>query len=173
MNRIFNSEVVQQSFYNYFPDLTHDCIAQIIECGKEIHYEAGETIIHQGALTNDVYFLLFGRVSVSVRYPTGEDAIVNEISIGEFFGEMSHLTGEPRSTTLTTSKESVVYQVSSSDFSLLLNEHISLMRYLNNILIKRLTHSNISKSIKHFQSVSLVPLSDDRKIGDLISVLTH
>jgi CRP-like cAMP-binding protein len=74
--------------------------------GREYH--PFETIFSEGETGNDMFFVVAGAVEV-VRTPTGmEDrhaVVLARPGLGDFFGEMSMLLGEPRSATVRAAEE--------------------------------------------------------------------
>ena len=66
----------------------------------EKHYEAGEIIISEGEPGDSLYMLSAGRVKAFKRNASGRQAFLGEMSEGAFFGEISVLTGKPRSATV-------------------------------------------------------------------------
>lgn len=65
-------------------------------------YAPGEVIIHEGEAGSEMFMLLRGEVRVSVR-----NQEVAQLRAGAFFGEVSLLTGEPRTATVQAITEVV------------------------------------------------------------------
>ena len=75
-------------------------------------FRQGEVIIQQGESGDSMFVLWEGLLSVSVvQKITGEQVRVAQISPGEFFGEMSLLTGETRSATIRTESDGCVFEI--------------------------------------------------------------
>jgi hypothetical protein len=55
-----------------------------------------------------MYMLASGRLRVSMTGADGEERVVREITRGQVVGEMSLVTGEPRSATLVAMRDSVL-----------------------------------------------------------------
>ena len=69
--------------------------------GRE--YRPFEIVFSEGETGNDMYFVVGGSVEVirTADQPAGKDAVVlARPDVGDFFGEMSMLLGEPRSATV-------------------------------------------------------------------------
>jgi CRP-like cAMP-binding protein len=71
-------------------------------------YGSGETIVKQGEEGQSMFVVLSGTVSV-VLEPTREE--LARIQRGGYFGEMSLLTGEPRSATVLAIGDVVVVEI--------------------------------------------------------------
>ena len=63
-------------------------------------FAAGEKICRQGQPGDSFYIIRSGRVGVEVADAQGEVFLRNEMAVGNYFGEMALLTGEPRSATV-------------------------------------------------------------------------
>jgi flavin reductase (DIM6/NTAB) family NADH-FMN oxidoreductase RutF len=75
-----------------FSALSPELLEPILASGEERAFQAGETIVRQGAPGDDLYVILEGRV----RVERGGRA-VESLDRGEFFGEVAVLDGRPRS----------------------------------------------------------------------------
>jgi CRP-like cAMP-binding protein len=76
-------------------------------------------------------------VAVSVAGPDKNGVVVARLGEGEFFGEMSLLTGERRSATVTAETDTDVIEVSKPDFSLILQADAALAEKLAAVIDKR------------------------------------
>lgn len=63
-------------------------------------YEPDEQIIDENEESDDVYFILNGKVRVFVRAPTGKQTTLADIGDGEFFGELAAIDNQTRSATI-------------------------------------------------------------------------
>ena len=76
------------------------------------HVRAGTRIVEQGAEGQSLYIVAEGLMEVRVRFDDGgPDRKVAQIGPGDFFGEMSLLTGAPRSATVICLTDSVIYKI--------------------------------------------------------------
>jgi len=66
----------------------------------QIH-AAGETVIDLGDTTADVFIITEGAVRVVVRTAFGYESILNDLRVGDFFGEIAAIDGVPRSANVT------------------------------------------------------------------------
>jgi hypothetical protein len=83
-----------------FRDFSVDELVAVIQGLKLICYEAGEIIIGEGEPGDSLYMLSAGRVKAFKRNAAGKQGLLGEMSEGAFFGEISVLTGRPRSATV-------------------------------------------------------------------------
>jgi small-conductance mechanosensitive channel/CRP-like cAMP-binding protein len=74
--------------------------ADIHEVGsrlRHLSFAPGEHIISQGEAGDSMFFVVSGTVGISFRSSDGIESRISVIEPGDFFGEASLLTGEPRS----------------------------------------------------------------------------
>jgi CRP-like cAMP-binding protein len=75
-----------------------------------------ERIIVQGRAGSSLFVLADGALEVLRRQPDGADLPVGTLTPGAVFGEMSLLTGEPRSSTVRSVDEAVIYEIGKDAF---------------------------------------------------------
>lgn len=95
-------------------------------------YSPGETIIKEGDRGAEFFIVCKGDVMVTVR-----EQEVSRMRAGSFFGEMSLLTGEPRSASVTAIGEVELLVVDHELFREILKSNPSLCQEMSKILAKR------------------------------------
>ena len=85
------------------------------------HYEAGEYIYEQGDIAQDFYVVLNGEVEITRPNPDGRgnDMIVANLRRGEYFGEMSLLNQERRTSNVRARTHVELLVMSGEDFTAL------------------------------------------------------
>lgn len=84
-----------------FSDFSSDELVEVIR-GLELRtYGPGDVIVAEGAPGDSLFVLTTGTVKAFVKDPQGHYHMVREMYEGAFFGEVSILTGKPRSATIT------------------------------------------------------------------------
>ena len=96
-------------------------------------YAAGEVIVRAGASGGSLYLLVEGTLEATAA--SGER--FGQIEPGEAFGEMSLLTGEPRSATVTAQTEAFVLKLSRSDFVPILRARPAIAKRLGEVMASR------------------------------------
>lgn len=84
-----------------FSEFSQDELVAVIEGLELIAFEPGDIVISQGEPGNSVFILTTGTVKAFVRDQNGHNVKVREMAEGAFFGEISILTGAPRTATVT------------------------------------------------------------------------
>jgi CRP-like cAMP-binding protein len=101
-------------------------------------YAAHEPIVRQGEVGRSMFIITAGRVAVTVRTPTGQVVTIRELTVGDYFGELSLLTGSLRSATVTAETETRVLEVGYEAFQKILEEQPELVDRLGNAVQQRL-----------------------------------
>src|SRR4051812_40051708 len=83
-------------------------------------YGSGETIVREGEEGQSMFIVLSGEVRVALE-PSREE--VARIHRGGYFGEMSLLTGEPRSATVLAVGDVVVVEIGADLFRRIASVH--------------------------------------------------
>ncbi|MGE5392078.1 MAG: cyclic nucleotide-binding domain-containing protein [Deltaproteobacteria bacterium] len=74
------------------------------------YFNADETLFNEGDPGESMFIVVVGLLKVSITRD-GNDLIIAQITPGQFFGEMSMLTGEPRSATIRTATDVIAYEI--------------------------------------------------------------
>lgn len=122
-----------------FAELGPDSLAKLGTCLKTADFPPAEVIVREGAPGVSMYIIKSGLVEVRKKDPaTGIDFLVAQLSEGAAVGEMSLLTGKPRSATVTTVQPTTVFTLTRADFRNLLTQHPEISLGLARILAERL-----------------------------------
>jgi predicted nucleotide-binding protein len=96
--------------------------------------EANKTLIEEGGVDNEVYFILAGKMNVFVK-----GNFVAERVSGDHVGEMVALNPDSRRTaTIRAIEDSIVLKISEADFTNLLDQHPIMYKSIAKALAKRL-----------------------------------
>ena len=97
----------------------------------------GEVMTRQGAEAHWLYILTKGSAEVIVSTDGGVHKSVAVLHAGDFFGEMSLLTGEPRSASLKALEDSECYRLDRQAFDDILHGRPEIAHYLSALLARR------------------------------------
>src|SRR2546422_9402407 len=93
-----------------FAELSPDSLAKLGACLKTAEFPPSEVIVREGAPGVSMYIIKAGLVEVRKKDPdTGIDFLVARLGANDVGGEMSLLTGKPRSATVTTVQHTVMF----------------------------------------------------------------
>jgi len=96
----------------------------------------GEVILHQGDPGDSLYVVRSGRVAVRLEGARGHREIAT-LTAGQFFGEMSLMTGESRTATVVAKSDVECYIVEKDAFQQILEEKPELAGVISEILTHR------------------------------------
>ena len=80
-----------------FAHMSDEDLHDVLRLMTPANFAPGTVIIREGEPGDDFYVVLEGRAKIAVRAADGNELVVGEARDGGFFGELSMLTGEPRS----------------------------------------------------------------------------
>ncbi len=103
---------------------------------REQRFGAGEDIIRQDAPGDSLFIIARGRVEVQVSVDGAHRGIAT-LGPGEFFGEMSLMTGAHRTATCTALTDTVCYVIDQPAFRCVLDTRPSLAEDISSILAER------------------------------------
>ena len=98
-----------------FADLSPQELHELAEALHYAPFAPGEVLTREGAEAHHLYTIDRGKVSVRVG-AAGEEREVAQLQEGEFFGEMSLLTGEKRSATVVALVDTQCYRLDADAF---------------------------------------------------------
>jgi small-conductance mechanosensitive channel/CRP-like cAMP-binding protein len=102
----------------------------------EQHFAAGEDIIRQDAPGNSLFIIARGAVEVKVGVD-GDRRHLATLGPGQFFGEMSLMTGEPRQATCTAETDTLCYVIDQRAFRCVIDKRPSVAEEISAILANR------------------------------------
>src|SRR3989454_9968595 len=133
-----------------FAELSTDSLLKLGSSLKTAEFPPAEVIVREGAPGVSMYIIKSGLVEVRKKDPTtGFDFLVAQLSEGAAVGEMSLLTGKPRSATVTTVQPTVVFTLTRADFRNLLTQHPEISLGLARILAERLEDATKQVGIEY------------------------
>jgi CRP-like cAMP-binding protein len=103
-----------------------------------------ERFVVQGAKGTSLFVVADGDVEVVLRRPHGPDMHVDTLTRGAVVGEMSLLTGEPRSATVRAADAALVYEIGWRQYAPLLRAHPEWIDQLAAIMEERLLERRAS-----------------------------
>ncbi|MCC7416074.1 MAG: mechanosensitive ion channel [Acidobacteria bacterium] len=85
----------------------------LVETGRRLLFARGEAIVREGEAGSSMFVLVAGEASVTLAGAEGE---LRRLGAGDFFGEMSLLTGAPRSATVSAASDCDVLEIGVDSF---------------------------------------------------------
>jgi hypothetical protein len=94
-----------------FEGLSADELMAVMRGLNLLTFEAGDILVAEGAPGDSMFILTDGIVKAFVRNPKGHYMKVKDLMEGDFFGEISVLTGKPRTATITAASHVEVLEL--------------------------------------------------------------
>jgi CRP-like cAMP-binding protein len=120
-------------------------IEQILPCIGDRHLKAGEILFSAGDPGDALYIVARGRVDVlrsGSRAGEASSEAIAQVGVGHAFGEMSLLSGGPRTATIRAAEDTDLMKIGNADFDRLVSadpqladavKHISHRRAISNL----------------------------------------
>jgi CRP-like cAMP-binding protein len=120
-----------------FKDLSDEELLAILR-GLRLHtYEAGDVVVTEGEPGQSLFTLATGRVRVFVANPDGRNFEVASLGEGDFFGEISSLSGRPRSATVVAAGHSELLELDRPTLDSIARTHARVRDILESSYIER------------------------------------
>lgn len=94
-----------------FPDFSTEELLAVMGGLQLVVFEAGDIILSEGEPGDSLLILTTGVVKVYVRDPSGRHVLIRGMREGDFFGEISVLSGKARTATVTAATRSELLQL--------------------------------------------------------------
>jgi len=121
-----------------FSGLSREDIAKILGKLEERFFNAGTTIVSQGDQGDSFYFIQSGAVQVVLESGGGRRESIAVLGPQESFGEMALFSGEPRSATIITVRDTTVWRLSQEAWNELIEKYPTWLLHFCATLSKRL-----------------------------------
>jgi small-conductance mechanosensitive channel len=138
-----------------FKPLSREDITTLAKYSSILRYTRGEAMVRQGDTGDSLYLIRSGSVEISLKTGKSNPVVLASLGPGGCFGEMSLLTGEPRSATVTALEETQVVVVGKEGLKTLFESNPLLVEPLSSMLEKRRKEQIASqnKASKHRNKV--------------------
>ncbi|MFN0249035.1 MAG: cyclic nucleotide-binding domain-containing protein [Kofleriaceae bacterium] len=115
--------------------------SMIQELANELQFKpfaAGEKVTREGDRDDGLYMLVKGDAAVRIGKGADEKEVAR-LTAGQFFGEMSLMTGEARTATVVATTDLVTYRIDKPAFEKVLRETPAVAEQIAHILVERRT----------------------------------
>ncbi len=121
-----------------FRPLSFDQLVELASSASKLLFSKGEILVQQGDSGDSLFIITDGKVDVSISDGVGRKTHLADLQSGDYFGEMSLLTGEPRSASVIAIQETQVIVVEKKGMAELLEQEGAIIEPLSAMLAKRL-----------------------------------
>lgn len=121
-----------------FAQLTEDELRKLAEHLKYAPFAKGNIIAKQGTPAQHwLYIIISGEAEVYLEAPGGKKRVLNVLSNGNFFGEMSLMTGAPRVASVIAKTDVECYRLDKDDFEEIMRQRPSIADEVAHVLVER------------------------------------
>jgi type IV pilus assembly protein PilB len=149
-----------------FSALSAEDCQHVVTRMKRRDFPPQSIIVREGQPGTSMFFITSGLVEIRKKDPhTGIDFLLSEMGPGQNFGEMSLLTGKPRTASVTAVQPTTCAVLEQADFHQLMMQFPSMGLALTNILAERLEEANKQAGIEF---INLSKLQFDPRVLALL-----
>lgn len=128
-------------------------VSRLMDYLEPVDLARGEFLFREGEISDGLYFLERGRISVLVALPDGRVKRLRKMGAGTVVGEMGLYLDAPRSATVIAEQESRLYRLSCEAMEKILEEEPLLASDIHHFVVRmlavRLAHANRELSVFH------------------------
>jgi small-conductance mechanosensitive channel/CRP-like cAMP-binding protein len=152
-------EILRQ--IDFLADLPAEALDQLAAHVQRRMYATGERIIREGDAGDELFILASGEVVVSVGEPGGSVLEVSRVGPRQFFGEMSLLTGQNRSATVTAARDCDLLVVNKAALSPILEATPQLAEFISETVSQR--QAEVEQRTAEHRRTRGITLQDERR----------
>jgi type IV pilus assembly protein PilB len=139
---------------------------EVVKRMKRRDFPPNQVIVREGAPGNSMFFITAGLIEVRKKDAnTGIDFLLTEMGPGQNFGEMSLLTGKPRTATVTAVQPTTCAVLEQKDFQDLFLSYPKMGLALTTILAERVEAASQQVGIEF---ISLSKMNFDARVLSLL-----
>jgi len=127
-------DIYQFSILNVLDDRQIQKLAANV---KLVHFRAGDQVIRMGERAQSMYIVSEGHLEVGIPGKEGKELIVESLWPGDCLGEMSLLTGEPRSANVYGKSSGALLEITKDDLAPFLEAAPQLIEKISQVFTER------------------------------------
>lgn len=128
-----------------FTSFSQEELVAVIQGLRLLSFESGDIVITEGEAGDSLFVLTTGLVKAFVRNPAGKSIQVREMSEGAFFGEISILSGKPRTATITARTACELLELDKATLDSICRTHPHVREVLQQFYEERLRNEQEKK----------------------------
>lgn len=133
---------------------------------KRIRFTRGETVFRQGEAGESCYVVVWGKARGRVEYKDASQANEFDLGPGALFGEMSLVTGLPRTATVLVNEEVELLEISKDTFTALLGMRDDIPQILAKLVAERAEHNKAM--LEKLQSMGSANVDESIKSASIL-----
>lgn len=154
-----------------FDSLTPDELRALMTEIQRIEVDGRRELFRQGDQGNALFIVISGRLQAVIEFPDGSEKVVAEMGPGDVIGEISLISGEPRTATIRAIRDSSLARLSKESFDRLAQLNSAFVFRLARVLADRLAGRHRKSDSRRSLNFAVVPLSPDFETLRLVRAL--
>lgn len=159
MRQHYQDDLLDRHLRTYLGDIEPQSIALLRQQLEWVEIAGGQVLMTQGEPGDAMYLVLSGRLRAYLNDDDGTRRAAREMGRGQIIGEMSLITGEPRSATVIAIRDSVLVRLAKSAFNALFATSPQLSIVLTRQIIEHLRASSSRQVLARPVTIGLIPIS--------------
>jgi cAMP-dependent protein kinase regulator len=106
-----------------FASFKREALIEVLASTEVRSYDSGDIIVTEGEAGSSLFLIVSGMVKVFTKTEDGANLLLAELGLGDFFGEVSLLTGRPRTATITAHTDVTTIELERSSFDAIVKNH--------------------------------------------------
>jgi len=136
VDEVLDATVERLSGIPIFAPLSDAELQKLAGAARNRIFAPGESIVRRGREGNSMFVITRGSVEIQILQGT-ETKTVNTLRESDYFGEMSLLTGEPRTATVVAVEETQVLQISKGALRPIFEANPELVDSISRMVVER------------------------------------
>jgi cAMP-dependent protein kinase regulator len=136
---VFKTKTPKSPLFEVLKESERDALVQQMELEQ---HDEGAVIISEGEPGTSMYVIVSGEVKVYTRGSgKGGSVYLAKLGDGDFFGEVSMLTGKPRTATITAATQTELLRLDKDKLENALSKYPGIRKVLDDFYKKRAKHT--------------------------------
>ena len=120
-----------------FSSFEREALVEIVVSTELRSYDEGDIIVTEGEPGSSLFLIVGGSVKVFTRSDDGGNLQLAELGPGDFFGEVSLLSGKPRTATITARTTVTAIEIDRASVDRIAENHPEVMKVLEDFYERR------------------------------------
>jgi cAMP-dependent protein kinase regulator len=134
-----------------FASFKRDALIEVLSSTEVRSYDSGDIIVTEGEAGSSLFLIVSGMVKVFTKTEDGANLLLAELGLGDFFGEVSLLTGRPRTATITAHTDVTAIELERTSFDAIVKNHPEARTTLEDFY-KRRAEKTVEAVIKRLRN---------------------
>ena len=134
---IVDQELKELQASTLFSSFEREALVEILTSTELRSFDEGDIIVTEGEEGSSLFLIVGGTVKVFTRTDDGSNVPLAELGPGDFFGEVSLLTGKPRTATITASNEVTAIELDRASVDRIAAGHPEVRKVLEDFYERR------------------------------------